>query len=169
MLTDRIYLLDHREGRTAGTGAAGGRPPLAGIVAHRATEGCHLALPKHVLSVDHDSDIRQVVSDLLLDLGFRVSTAKDAETMHALLNRESIELIVLDASTSATREAHLALEAKDRGIRLVMISGHPDIMERFQGRADQLLWKPFGREQLKRAVGHALESEVCGQRKEDPG
>jgi DNA-binding NtrC family response regulator len=124
---------------------------------------------KHVLLVDPDGDVRKVVSDLLLDLGFRVSTAEDAATMRALLDRESIELIVLDASPSAPREADLALEAKENGIRLVMISGHPDVMKRFQDRADQLLWKPFGREGLKRALCHALASDVRGQRKEDPG
>jgi DNA-binding NtrC family response regulator len=128
-----------------------------------------MATSKHVLMVDHDGDVRDVVSELLLDLGYRVSAAKDAETMHALLDRENIELIVLDASTSATREADLALEAKGRGIRLVMISGHPDVMERFRDCADQLLWKPFRREQLRRAVDYALASEVRGQRKQDPG
>jgi DNA-binding NtrC family response regulator len=134
-----------------------------------ASDHCRTAAPRHVLIVDHDGDVREVVSELLLDLGFRVSTAEDAATMHALLDRESIELVVLDASTSAPRETDLALEAKEHGIRLVMISGHPDIMERFQDRADQLLWKPFGRDALKQAVGHALASDVLGQRKQDPG
>jgi DNA-binding NtrC family response regulator len=142
---------------------------LIGAGTDESSENCRVAAPKHVLIVDHDGDVREVVSDLLLDLGFRVSTAEDAATMHALLDRESIELVVLDASTSAPRETDLALEAKEHGIRLVMISGHPDIMERFQDRADQLLWKPFGRDALKRAVGHALASDVLGQRKQDPG
>jgi two-component SAPR family response regulator len=88
--------------------------------------------------------------------------------MHALLGADGIDLIVLDASTSETPGLSLALEAKDKGIRLVMISGHPKEMEAFNDRADQLLWKPFGREQLARAVKYALASEVRGQRKEDP-
>jgi hypothetical protein len=49
-----------------------------------------------------------------------------------------------------------------------MISGNPTMMELFQDRADQLLWKPFGREALGRAVQAALASGAPGQRKEDP-
>ena len=49
-----------------------------------------------------------------------------------------------------------------------MISGHPTQMVASQARADQLLWKPFGGEALKRAVDHAFASDTSGQRKEDP-
>jgi hypothetical protein len=61
------------------------------------------------------------------------------------------------------------VEAKEHGIRRIMISGHPDTMDRSKDRADQLSSRPFGREALKRAVAYALASDVPGQRKEDPG
>jgi two-component system, OmpR family, response regulator len=124
--------------------------------------------PKNVLVVDHDGDIRQVVADLLLDLGYVVTLARDAATMRAVLDAEGIDLVVLDASTSTAEEVALATLARKRGVRLVMISGHPDVMEAFQDRADQLLWKPFAGEALKRAVDHALASGTFGQRREDP-
>ena len=75
---------------------------------------------------------------------------------------------MLDASTSAAEDVTLATLARNRGIRLVMISGHPEVMEAFHDRADQLLWKPFAGEALKRAVDHALASGTFGQRSEDP-
>jgi two-component system, OmpR family, response regulator len=124
--------------------------------------------PKHILVIDNDGDVREVVSGLLLDLGYQVSAAKDAEAARAILNRDGIGLIVLDASTSDTPSVSLAIEAKDRGIRLVMISGSPKEMELFQNRADQLLWKPFRRADLERAIQHALASHTFGQRREDP-
>jgi DNA-binding NtrC family response regulator len=123
--------------------------------------------PKHILVIDHDGDIREVVSALLADLGYRVSVAEDADGTRALLDADGIDLIVLDASTSNTPGADIALEAKERGISLVMISGNPEIMELFQDRADQLLWKPFGREALERAVQIALASGAYGQRQAD--
>jgi DNA-binding NtrC family response regulator len=123
---------------------------------------------KHILVIDHDGDIREVVAALLLDLGHRVSVAEDAAAAHVLLDADGIDLVVLDASTSDTPGVSLALEARERGIRLVMISGHPAAMELFQNRVDQLLWKPFGRAALARAVQHALASNIRGQRKEDP-
>ena len=124
--------------------------------------------PKHVLVVDHDGDVRQAIADLLLDVGHVVTLAKDAATMKAVLDAKGVELIVLDASTSDIEAITLATVARDRGIRLIMISGHPTIMEAYQDRADQLLWKPFAGDALKRAVEHALASDTFGQRKADP-
>ena len=123
----------------------------------------------HVLVVDHDGDVREIIAELLLDLGHRVSLAKDGDAMRAFIKaRDKVQLIVLDASTSDAEEITLGIQARDHGIRLIMISGHPDIMERYQDRTDQLLWKPFGRAELERAVHHALASEIAGQRDEDP-
>jgi two-component system OmpR family response regulator len=123
--------------------------------------------PKHILVIDHDGDIRDVVSALLLDLGYRVSVAEDAEATRAILNAGGIDLMVLDASTSDTSGVDIAMSAKERGVRLVMFSGRPEMMELFQNRADQLLWKPFGRAELERAVRQAFASYTFGQRDED--
>jgi two-component system OmpR family response regulator len=124
--------------------------------------------PQHILVVDHDGDVRQVVANLLLDLGYQVSVANDEEAMRAFLDADGVTLIVLDASTSDAAGLDIALDAKRRGIRLVMISGRPEVMERFQNRADQLLWKPFRQADLERAVKYAVESDAPGQRREDP-
>jgi DNA-binding response OmpR family regulator len=123
---------------------------------------------KRILVIDRDGDIRDIVSALLLDLGYEVSVAKDAEAARAILNRDGIDLIVLDASASDAPSVSLAIDAKDRGMRLVMISGSPKEMELFQNRADQLLWKPFRRADLERAIQHAFASHTFGQRREDP-
>jgi two-component system OmpR family response regulator len=125
--------------------------------------------PKHILVIDHDSDVAAVVAETLQTLGYRVSLAKDGEAMQAFVaNGEDPDVIVLDASTSETPGLNVALQARELGIRLVMISGHPNFITEFSDRADQLLWKPFRREQLARAIEHALESSVFGQRKADP-
>ena len=62
----------------------------------------------------------------------------------------------------------LALHAKDRGVRLVMISGSPGKIAFAVNRADQLLRKPFRLDALARTVQHALASDTFGQRNEDP-
>jgi DNA-binding NtrC family response regulator len=108
------------------------------------------------LVVDCDGDVRQIVADLLIDLGHVVTLARDGATMRAILDAIGIDLIVLDASTSDTDALTLATVARERGIRLVMISGHPAIMKAYRDRADQLLWKPFAGDALKRAIEHAL-------------
>jgi DNA-binding NtrC family response regulator len=128
-----------------------------------------MAQSTHVLVVEREDDVREVIYELLVDLRYRVSLAKDVDAMRAFVDTaDPVDLIVLDASTSEAEEIALAVEAKSRGIRLVMISGRPELMKRFHDRADQLLHKPFSRQQLERAVEHALASEVRGQRTEDP-
>jgi len=121
----------------------------------------------HILVVDDDGDVRDVIADHLTDLGYRVSVATGGETMRAFLETpDPVDLIVLDASVPGEPSVSLALHAKDRGIKLVIISGNPAMMQEFHDRADQLLWKPFRREGLKAAVEQALLSTVSGQRRE---
>jgi two-component system, OmpR family, response regulator len=123
----------------------------------------------HVLVVDDDGDVRDVIANFLLDAGYRVSLAKDGEAMRAFLETpDPVDLIVLDASMPGEPSLTLALHAKDRGTRLIMISGNPATMEAFHNRADQLLWKPFRQGDLMRAIEHALASETLGQRIVDP-
>ena len=41
--------------------------------------------PKHILVMEDDSDVRQVIADQLEELGYRVSLADNGETMRAFL------------------------------------------------------------------------------------
>jgi DNA-binding response OmpR family regulator len=120
-----------------------------------------------VLVVDRDPDVLQVVSELTATFGFSIETASTGEEMRALLDAGGVDLIVLDATASEADQVDLAVTARERGIRLIMMSGNPTCMEAFHERADQLLWKPFHRSDLKRAIEVALASDVRGQRKED--
>ena len=122
--------------------------------------------PKHILVVEDDSDVRQVIADQLEELGYRVSLADNGETMRAFLQTlDPIDLIVLDGVMPGEQSESLALHAAERKVRLVMISGSPEHMQKANSRADQLLAKPFRSADLKRAVEAALASDTFGQRR----
>ena len=105
----------------------------------------------------------------MAELGHRVSVAVDGETMRRFLDTpDRVDLIVLDALMPGEPTVTLALHAKAQGIKLIMISGSPDKMKEFNDKADQLLWKPFRFEELRRAIEVAMASRTFGQRKEDP-
>ena len=88
--------------------------------------------PLHILVVDDDGDVREIIADTSVDLGYRVSVATGGETMRAFLETpDPVDLIVLDASVPGEPSLSLALHAKDQGIRLVMISGNPAKMQEF--------------------------------------
>jgi len=50
----------------------------------------------HILVVDDDADIRQLVGDYLRRNGLRVSQAADGREMRATLETSDVDLIVLD-------------------------------------------------------------------------
>jgi DNA-binding response OmpR family regulator len=128
-----------------------------------------MSAPRHILVVDDDGDVRQIIADLLLDLGYRVSLAAGGEAMGAFLDAaDPVDLVVLDATMPGEPSVSLALRAKENGIRVVMISGSPDKMKAAHDKVDQLLYKPFRSAELARAIHHALASETFGQRTEDP-
>lgn len=119
--------------------------------------------------VDDNEPVRDVIAEQLVELGHRVHVASDGETMRQFLDRpEHVDLIVLDALMPGESGVSLALHARDLGIKVVMISGSPDKMKEYLDKADQLLWKPFRFEDLRRAIDLAMASDTFGQRKEDP-
>jgi DNA-binding NtrC family response regulator len=124
--------------------------------------------PKHVLVVEPDDDVRGTLVGVIESLGHRSSAAHSGEAMRTILEKpDAVDLIVLDVDMAGEANASLASHAKRLGIRVVMISGHPGSFKVFADRADQLLHKPFGIQQVKDAIGDALHSEVFGQRGED--
>lgn len=125
--------------------------------------------PLHILLVDDNGLVRDVVAEQLVALGHRVSIAVDGDSMRRFLDTpDSVDLIVLDALMPGEPAVTLAIHARERGIKLVMISGSPDKMKEFHDKADQLLWKPFRFDELGRAIDLAMASDTFGQRKEDP-
>lgn len=119
--------------------------------------------------VDDDELVREAIAEGLVELGYRVSVAIGGETMRQVLDTpDPVDLIVMDALMPGEPTVTLALHARDRGIKLVMISGSPDKMKEYQDKAHQLLRKPFRLENLHHAIELAMASDTFGQRKEDP-
>ena len=87
--------------------------------------------------MDDDELVRKVLVEQLGELGYRVSVALDGDTMRQFLDTpDPVDLIVMDALMPGEPAVPLALHARDRGIKLVMISGSPEkIRVRGQGRS----------------------------------
>jgi DNA-binding NtrC family response regulator len=113
----------------------------------------------HVLVVERDAAVCQIVSDLLADLGHRASTVNDAPAMRSFLDTSGpVDVVILEAQLSEAETPTLAEEVRHKGLRVVMMSGDPDMMRLFNERGHQLLHKPFRRAQLEEAIAQALAS-----------
>jgi two-component system, NtrC family, nitrogen regulation response regulator NtrX len=120
---------------------------------------------RHVLVVDDDGDVREVIVEILQEAGHRTSTADGGTAMRAILaNDDSVALVVLDSELHGEQGQALALHAKNLGLPVVMISGSPTAMEFARTHEFQLLQKPFGYDDLLGAIDKAVASSEFGQR-----
>jgi two-component system OmpR family response regulator len=108
----------------------------------------------HVLVVDDDHDIRQMVGDYLRRNGLRVSLAADGREMRATLDTSDVDLVVLDVMMPG--EDGLALcrnlrAGKHRAVPVVLLTARDDETDRIIGLemgADDYVTKPFSSREL---------------------
>ena len=121
--------------------------------------------PIHILVVDDDGDVREVLEAMLETSACHVSAVDGGKAMREFLaTGERIDLVVLDGDMYGEKSASLADHLKGLSIPLVMISGSPTIMEFAQENGLQLLSKPFKSDELDEAIKNAFGSGEFGQR-----
>lgn len=123
-------------------------------------------MARHVLVVDDDGDVRDVIINMLVDQGFVATAATGGVAMRDILAADTvpIDAIVLDALMPGEESATLALHAKALRIPLVMISGSGESIKFAEENSLQLLRKPFRIPQLIQAIHDAIASGQFGQR-----
>ena len=120
----------------------------------------------HILVVDDDGDVRDVVMNMLIEAGFEATSATGGAAMREVLAADGppVNAIVLDAMMPGEKSTALALLAKILRLPVVMTSGSPDCMKFAADHGLQLLRKPFRRAELIQAVEEAIASGLFGQR-----
>src|SRR5258706_16087661 len=101
----------------------------------------------HVLAVDDDPTIREVIGDYLGQHDFRVTAVADGRAMQDVLAREVVDLVVLDLKLQAEDGMALARRLRDESaIPIIMLTGRREEADRVMGLelgADDYLTKPF--------------------------
>jgi two-component system OmpR family response regulator len=106
----------------------------------------------HILIVDDDRELRDLLSRFLTANGFRVSVARDAREMRKTLDEAAIDLVVLDVmmpgkdGLTACRELRATSD-----VPLIMLTAVSDPTDRIVGLelgADDYLPKPFNSREL---------------------
>jgi DNA-binding NtrC family response regulator len=120
--------------------------------------------PLHILVVDDDGDVRDVLAAILEIRGYRVTAASGGASMRRILDAGGIDAVVLDALMPGEPSASLALRAKQLRLPVVMISGSDQALEIAQSHDLQLLEKPFRPAELAEALHRAFASGEFGQR-----
>jgi two-component system OmpR family response regulator len=116
----------------------------------------------HILIVDDDRDIRQMVASYLQKNGLRTTTAADGREMKAALDTSDIDLVVLDVMMPGEDGLSLCrgLRAgKHRAVPVLMLTARDDETDRIVGLemgADDYLVKPFSSRELLARIGAVL-------------
>jgi len=103
--------------------------------------------PLHVLVADDEPRIRTMLRRYLVDEGFKVTEAADGTAMRAALEREAIDLVLLDLVMPGEDGLSLARYIRRRSdIPIIMLTGKGDLIDRVVGLeagADDYITKPF--------------------------
>ena len=102
----------------------------------------------HILVVDDDARIRQMLSRYLGEEGFAVEQAENGAAMWACLERQRVDLVLLDLVLPGEDGLLLAREIRSRfgSIGLIMVTGRRDMVDTVVGLevgADDYIAKPF--------------------------
>jgi two-component system OmpR family response regulator len=106
----------------------------------------------HLLIVDDDPEIRQLLADYLRDAGYQTSTACDGKEMRRRLELNVIDLIVLDLMLPGEDGLSLCRDLRaTSNIPVIMLTARGSLIDRIVGLeigADDYLPKPFDPREL---------------------
>jgi DNA-binding response OmpR family regulator len=118
------------------------------------------AAAPHILVVDDDADIREMVSEYLGNHDLRVSTAASGQAMFELFDRQAIDLVLLDLKLPGEDGMQLARQLRERAtVPIVLLTGRNEEADRVMGLelgADDYVTKPFSPRELLARVRAVL-------------
>ena len=123
---------------------------------------------EHILVVEDDEGVRAAVSDMLVNLGYKVSRAENAETALALLRKEKPDLVFTDVVMPGlipTREFTRRAQEMHPGIRILYTSGYTQNAIVHNGKLDDdalLLSKPYRKDELARKLRSVFAGTARG-------
>ncbi len=114
----------------------------------------------HILIVDDQQEICEVVHEYLTGEGYRVSTAHDGAGMRRVLAQGPVDLVILDLMLPGEDGLTLARSLRSElGIGIIILTGRGETVDRIIGLemgADDYLPKPFHLRELLARVKAVL-------------
>lgn len=114
----------------------------------------------HILLVDDDIVIRTLVSGYFEKQGYQVSLANDGEEMYSILDKDHIDLILMDINLPGQDGLMLTRELRSNSnVGIILISGRTDSIDKIVGLemgADDYCTKPLELRELLVRVKNLL-------------
>src|ERR1700760_677793 len=114
----------------------------------------------HILIVDDQKEICEVVQEYLSGEGYKVSVAHDGPSMRRVMQQARIDLVILDLMLPGEDGLTLARGLRDESnVGIIILTGRGEIVDRIIGLemgADDYLPKPFHLRELLARVKSVL-------------
>lgn len=118
-----------------------------------------------ILVVDDEKDIRELVSDILVDEGYSTRLAANSDETFSEINTEAPDLIILDIWLKESKldgiDILKTVRRDNPDIPIVIISGHGNIeiaVAAIKQGAYDFIQKPFNIDQLMVVISRAMET-----------
>ncbi len=131
----------------------------------------------HILVVDDDAQVRQLIARFLRDNGYRASGARDGREMREALAAGAVDLVVLDLMLPGASGLDLCRDLRaSSAVPIIMLTAKGEETDRVVGLelgADDYIAKPFSprellariRAVLRRAEARTPEDRSAGRRR----
>src|SRR5262249_36061935 len=114
----------------------------------------------HILVVDDDPNIRQLLGDYLRSMGYQATTATGGAQMQQVIKTSQVDLVVLDLMLDGEDGLELTRELRrEHGMPIVILSARGGLLDRILGLemgADDYLPKPFDPRELVAKIKSVL-------------
>lgn len=118
----------------------------------------------HIVIVDDDADIRDLIRMCLESEGYRVSEASNGTELLQILQREPVDLLTLDLKLRHEDGLAVARSVREQyGVPIIMITGKGEPLDRVVGLelgADDYISKPFHVREVLARVRSVLRRHV---------
>ncbi len=116
----------------------------------------------HILVVDDDDKIRELIKQFLMDKGFIISTANNAEDAKLKIEIFNFNLIILDVMMPGQTGYELTKELKQtKNLPIILLTAKGEVENRIHGLelgADDYLGKPFEPQELLLRIKNIIKA-----------
>ena len=118
-----------------------------------------------ILIIDDNSDIRNIINDLIIDAGFKTRIAANYNQALHEIDKKLPDVAIIDVKLDKGDNDGLELlshiKTKDKNIPVIIITGHANVemaIKALKAGAFEFIEKPFNQERLLNFVNRAVEN-----------
>ena len=118
-----------------------------------------------ILIIDDNTDIRNIINDLIVDAGYQTRLAANYNQALAEIDKKSPDVAIIDVKLDKGDNDGLELlthiKKKNKDIPVIIITGHANVemaIKALKAGAFEFIEKPFNQERLLNFINRAIEN-----------